>query len=70
MEDMNPINEFLTKVDSDDIETLSDYSEPEAPRARRYSEDEWTALQAARLEYLKEWEEDMRYAQELAAEGM
>jgi hypothetical protein len=30
----------------------------------------WTQMQHARTEYLKEWEEDMRFAQELANEGM
>jgi hypothetical protein len=30
----------------------------------------WTEMQEARTEYLKEWEEDMRFAQELASEGM
>lgn len=30
----------------------------------------WAEMQQARTEYLKEWEEDMRYAQELASEGM
>lgn len=31
---------------------------------------DWSETQRARSEYLKEWEEDMRYAQELANEGM
>jgi hypothetical protein len=72
MEDMNPIDDFLTKVDSDDIEKLSaSYSESEqGPKARRYNEQEWNELQQARQQYLREWEEDMRYAQELASEGM
>jgi hypothetical protein len=30
----------------------------------------WAEMQEARNEYLKEWEEDMRFAQELASEGM
>lgn len=30
----------------------------------------WDEMQQARTEYLKEWEEDMRFAQELANEGM
>ena len=30
----------------------------------------WSEMQQARTEYLREWEEDMRYAQELASEGM
>lgn len=32
--------------------------------------EEWTEIQRARSDYLKEWEEDLRYAVELANEGM
>ena len=72
MEDMNPIDDFLTKVDTDDVETLTaSYAEAESPaKTRRYSESEWSELQQARQRYLSEWEEDMRFAQELASEGM
>ena len=34
------------------------------------SREEWLVIQRARTEYLKEWEEDLRYAVELANEGM
>lgn len=30
----------------------------------------WVEMQQARADYLREWEEDMRFAQELASEGM
>jgi hypothetical protein len=39
------------------------------PTTRRNSSD-WDEVQRARAQYLREWEEDMRYAQELASEGM
>lgn len=32
--------------------------------------EEWGEIQKARSEYLKDWEEDLRYAVELANEGM
>lgn len=68
MEDTTPINDFLTKVD-DEMDTLN-ASYDDSPKARRFSEDQWAEIQQARLAYLREWEEDMRYAQELASEGM
>lgn len=34
------------------------------------SREEWYAIQRARSDYIKDWEEDLRYAQELANEGM
>lgn len=38
---------------------------------RRYLEsDEWEELRKARARYAREWEEDFRYAKELADEGM
>lgn len=37
--------------------------------AHRFSDDEWEEQNRARLKYLKEWEEDMRYAKELADEA-
>jgi hypothetical protein len=46
---------------------LIDDSEPELSAARG---GDWGDIQRARAEYLREWEEDMRYAQELASEGM
>ena len=39
-------------------------------RRQRHSEDDWEEQNQARKRYLKEWEEDMRYAEELANEGM
>lgn len=39
-------------------------------RNKRYSSDEWEEQNQARKRYIKEWEEDLRYAQELANEGM
>lgn len=41
----------------------------EEPKPKRPDKD-WVETQRARSEYLKEWEEDMRYAVELANEGM
>lgn len=69
MEDTAPIRDFLEKIDDEPIESLS-ASFDESSKSRRYSEDDWNALQQARLQYLRDWEEDMRYAQELASEGM
>lgn len=37
---------------------------------RRYTDDDWEEQNRARQKYLKEWEEDLRYAKELADEGM
>jgi hypothetical protein len=73
MEDTNSIDQLLTKINDDDVEKLSaSFSEPDSDpsRNRRYSETEWSEIQQARIQYLREWEEDMRYAQELASEGM
>lgn len=39
-------------------------------KRRKYSEEDWEEQNAARKRYLREWEEDMRYAEELANEGM
>jgi hypothetical protein len=37
---------------------------------RRFDSDDWEETQRARAAYIKEWEEEMRYAEELANEGM
>ncbi len=42
----------------------------ETPEPPKKPTKDWSETQRARTEYLKEWEEDMRYAQELANEGM
>lgn len=39
-------------------------------RGHRFSDDDWEEQNRARQKYLKEWEEDLRYAKELADEGM
>lgn len=39
-------------------------------KRRRLSDDEWEESRRAKARYLKEWEEDFRYAKELADEGM
>ena len=39
-------------------------------RGQRFSDDDWEEQNRARQKYLKEWEEDLRYAKELADEGM
>jgi hypothetical protein len=39
-------------------------------RGHRFSDDDWEEQNKARQKYLKEWEEDLRYAKELADEGM
>lgn len=60
--------EFLAAEDSispDRIESLEKmFASSDSDNAK------WTETQKARSEYIKEWEEDMRYAQELASEGM
>lgn len=63
--DTTPFNEEETL---DKLEAA--YEEPALAKPRRYNDQEWNDLQRARQAYLKEWEEDMRYAQELASEGM
>lgn len=59
-----------TTVDS--IEQLEDVfkSDDEPLKASGTRSAAWAEMQEARSEYLKEWEEDMRFAQELASEGM
>lgn len=39
-------------------------------KRRRFDSDEWEETQKARAKYLREWEEDLRYAEELANESM
>lgn len=39
-------------------------------RTRSNSGADWEEMQRARAHYLREWEEDMRYAKELAEESM
>jgi hypothetical protein len=55
----------------DSIESLEDLfkSEPDDTLTAS-SSAQWGEVQQARAEYLREWEEDMRFAQELASEGM
>ena len=43
---------------------------PKNRRDRRSGGDDWEEVQRARARYIKEWEEDMRYAEELANESM
>jgi hypothetical protein len=38
-------------------------------KKRQFSDDEWEEVRRARAKYYKEWEEDYRYAKELADEG-
>lgn len=47
-----------------------DNRKSKSKRSKRYSGDDWEEQNRARKKYLKEWEEDLRYAQELANEGM
>jgi hypothetical protein len=55
----------------DDIDTLEAVAmAAEEPTTPKKPDKEWVETQKARSEYLKEWEEDMRYAVELANEGM
>lgn len=56
----------------EDIEVLeaSGFVVSDEPVQPRRPDKDWNETQRARNEYLKEWEEDMRYAQELANEGM
>ena len=65
--------EFLAahKGEFEDLEEMFgvDDDESAAAPARRPNK-EWVELQRARAEYLREWEEDIKYAQELANEGM
>lgn len=63
-------DDLISKENPDELEELTASFGDEIPKTRRFSEKDWNDLQKARLEYLKEWEEDMRYAQELASEGM
>ena len=37
---------------------------------RYFDDDEWESMRRARAHYYKEWEEDFKYAKELADEGM
>lgn len=39
-------------------------------RSRQHGGADWEEMQRARAHYLREWEEDMRYAKELAEESM
>ena len=39
-------------------------------RGKSLRGDDWEETQRARAHYLREWEEDMRYARELAEESM
>ena len=43
---------------------------PKRKSGKDFRSDDWEELQRAKNRYLKEWEEDMRYAEELANEGM
>lgn len=61
-------------IDVNSIEQLEDFFKPVIDEPLKASSGvrsaAWAEMQQARSEYLKEWEEDMRYAQELASEGM
>lgn len=65
------MNSIDNPIVSDDeyYEVLSASVDPLRPPSGR-SRLEWTEIQRARYEYIKEWEEDLRYASELANEGM
>lgn len=39
-------------------------------RRRRLNDDDWEDSRRAKAKYLREWEEDFKYAKELADEGM
>lgn len=58
----------------DSIDQLEEFFKPESDESLKAASGAksaaWAEMQQARTEYLKEWEEDMRYAQELASEGM
>ena len=58
----------------DSIERLEDFFKPESEEPLRAASgvrsSAWAEMQQARTEYIREWEEDMRFAQELASEGM
>lgn len=71
---MNLLDLIPDEEETEDTE-LSDkpwkYRGKKAKKRRtRFSEDDWEEQNRARKQYLKEWEEDLRYAQELANEGM
>lgn len=66
MEQFKTAEDFLAVNDSD-LEQLEQVFEEPIKASRR---EDWTEMQQARADYLKEWEEDMRFAQELANEGM
>lgn len=54
--------------DLDILEATAAVTEP-TPTPKGVDKD-WSETQRARAEYIKEWEEDLRYAVELANEGM
>lgn len=64
------MNQYRTAEDflasQGDIDLVDELDASAAPT----TDASWSDIQQARAEYLKEWEEDMRYAQELANEGM
>jgi hypothetical protein len=57
----------MTNFDIDDEILTAAF---DMPNPVAHSGKEWEEVQHARAEYIKEWEEDMRYAQELAQQGM
>jgi hypothetical protein len=58
----------------DSIDQLEEFFKPDSEEPLKASSGvrsaAWVEMQQARAEYLREWEEDMRFAQELASEGM
>ena len=61
---------FEEELDLSDKPWKSGKKKSKKRGVKNFRSDDWEEMQRARSRYLKEWEEDIRYAEELANEGM